>query len=326
MQLKKDPEQAEGTGKLINSSFFEEALHSEGVDDAHRKYSNDYSRSGTNTGYAGTAINEWDQDLEKNSFMVSKERAAEILAPTSQEIRKKNARLLKVSEYILYAFFILLVIFLALACTKPSVDILFSIRNLPVFLIIVEAYIIFDSILVYNLSEKKIGLFIFAIFLGLLYPIYRNRIVVGNGIGIVFSLLTVIAFIMVGVTIGRAQNKFGNTLNFESQHVRHEVAALYEQNIKAGQTLGVKLKRRFTITEASTNIEDGLEILTLHGNGTVYVDNSGSTTNSTTINTTLTFTREIGSSEYEIQGVTLDDNELNENLVIKYWTVIKESL
>ncbi len=323
MELKKEPVQEPGTGKLVNSDYF--ADPSSTIDEAHRRYSDDYSRSGTNTGYAGTAINEWGEDIEKNSFKVSKEQMAEILAPTKQDIRNRNARFLKVSEYIMYAIFVLVVVFLAVSCIRPGVDILVSLHNLPVFLIILEAYIIFDAILAYNLGEKKISLFMFAIFLGALYPICRNRILAGNGIGIAVSVLTVIAFIMVGVNAGRAYNSYGQALFLESEHTRHEIVSLYDQTLDNGQHIGLKLRRRFTLSEAEATMDKSGSMLVLTGTGTIFVDNLGAT-NEDNVPTVLTFVKEAGSNKYELKNVNLKGEDLDGNSMIKYWTTIEKTL
>lgn len=323
MQLKKDPEETAGTGKLINPEFFEK--EDKVIDPSRKRLSDDYSRSGTNTGYAGTIASDYDAGIERNSFRMSKEDVERALSPTEKQKREQSARFLKVSEFIMYVFYIAMVVFLAVVSMKEQIDIIHSLHNLPVVLIILEAYIIFDAILVYNLGEKKMSLFIFAIFLGFLYPAHRRHVLAGNGFGVVCSILVVFACIMLGVNLGRATSTYGKMLMLESEHTRHEVVALYEQIGDNGHHIGPYLTRKFTPETAEVNTEKDTTTLTMSGNGRVYFDSLG-TKAEDTVDTKLVFTKTFEDPNYVLTTVFLNGIEVNDNMMKQYWNIIEKGM
>ena len=324
MQLKKD-ETPEGTGKLVNSAFFTDP--DQVVDPAKKRYTDDYSRSSSNTGYVGTAAPDWVEGVERNSFRVTEEEAAKALAPTAKQQRERNAKFLRISEFVMYGFFLIFIIWLAFASLRDGVDIIPAVHNIPVVMIILEAYIIFDSILAYNLGEKKIGLFIFAVLLGIFYPSYRNKVLALNGFGIACTILTIFACVMFGVNCGRAYGSYGAVLLIDSEHTRHEIVSLYEQTGDNGHKIGPYLTRRLTVEDATTDTDKGVSTLTLTGKGYIYLDNLGAAENDDEpINTTLIFTKTPDEPQYKLTGATLNDKELTDNMLSQYWNIIQKGM
>ena len=122
--------------KMNDMGFFDKEKE---PDQIKKKYSDDYSRSGTNTGYEGDVIREWDTGLERNSFQITEEEMEAALAPTELDKRIRNSKIMLASEIALGIGYLILIILCVMVTTSEPVDILFNVKTLitPVILITV---------------------------------------------------------------------------------------------------------------------------------------------------------------------------------------------
>lgn len=318
MKLKNESSNTEYPGteqlRMQDMGFFDKA------EDKPRtgKYSTDYSRSGTNTGYAGSAITEWDSGIERNSFKITEDGAREALSKSKQEIRQKNYTIMKISEIILYISYAVVIYLFARACSGNNVNIYYNLKGCLLPFLIVYILTIADAVLVYCIDDKKLGLFVFSILLGFLYPLYRHRLVTGSLLGVVATILIVLASSMILANYIQAYNFYGGILKYESQPTREAISELYNQKGKKELPLAKTIQKRLTLQDASYEITKAGEQLTLIGDGTISV-NQISTPGKDTIDTALVFTKEKGSEAFNLTGVTLNDATLNDYLVTEYW-------
>lgn len=325
MQLKKDPENNTPKDKptLYDYDFFDEKTDKDNMaNPSESKYSSEYSRSGTNTGYADNGISDWDEKIEKNSFRITEEKAREALAPTRKQEKQRDERLLRVTEFILYIMYGLLIAVIAGICLNPRIDIMFKMRPLYVILGIVIFYSIFDAVLVYNIEEKHLSLFFVAIILNFFYPAFRQKYTPAK-FGIICTLLTLFAYMMLGVNLGQANRTYGNVLQIKDTATRHTVAELMDQDNDQGHPLGPYLRRTLEIDDAVIESETRKTILTIHARGNLTLESIPSK-NPDYVDTTLEFTRETGSGAFVITNAYLDGVHLSEKELSQYWTVLQK--
>ena len=87
MELKKSSDSDE---KLVDLDSMFDPPKADTVSKSHRKYTDDYSRSSSNIGYAGTALTDWDDTFERNAFQMSQKQMEQLEAPTAQDIKKER--------------------------------------------------------------------------------------------------------------------------------------------------------------------------------------------------------------------------------------------
>lgn len=320
MELKKTPEHYEVPGtenlKMNDMGFFEKKESDEKKPEG--KYSNDYSRSSSNTGYAGMYAPDYDKGIERNSFKISEEQAEKALSLSEVEKRKRNAFIMFISAIIVYVLYLVFISLMAKACFSDRVDIMANLKTLKAPFIVAQVLFLIDALIVYTFGEKKLGLFVFAVLFSVFYPIYRHKVASGSLVGIIPTAIIAFSFAMVFATALSAHDKYGTVLDIEDQDTRHAIADLYEQKSENNHSIEVSLKKHLEIKNATYSEETGVPVLTLIGDGNISV-NDISTPGKNTIDTQITFTKSEETKKYEISGVTLNEVELNERLLASYW-------
>ena len=315
MELKKDPIIYDETpGKTVS--------------DAKKNLSNDYSRSGTNTTYVGVQAAEYDDKIEKNSFRISEEEMKKALSKTAHEKKEQNSKILLVTEIITYLAFAFLVFTVFRTSRLEAYDIIYNMKNVSLALMILTGVLIIDALFVFFLEARKPMLFIFAAILGVFYPIYRSKIVNGRlGIGVVCSLLTCFAWIMLFVTAGQAVTKYGKEIIYtEDEFTRHEAVALMEQENANGKPLGIVIKNidKKGILEITASESGDKTTLIVSGVGPKDINIGNLNFNNPNgININLTFEKKTETDPYEIKDISFDDTSLTSSQLKKFWATLQ---
>ena len=315
MELKKDP-------------IIYDETPGQTVSDAKKNLSNDYSRSGTNTTYVGVQAAEYDDKIEKNSFRISEEEMKKALSKTAHEKKEQNSKILLVTEIITYLAFAFLVFTVFRTSRLEAYDIIYNMKNVSLALIILTGVLIIDALFVFFLEARKPMLFIFAAILGVFYPIYRSKIVNGRlGIGVVCSLLTCFAWIMLFVTAGQAVTKYGKEIIYtEDEFTRHEAVALMEQENANGKPLGIVIKNidKKGILEITASESGDKTTLIVSGVGPKDINIGNLNFNNPNgININLTFEKKTETDPYEIKDISFDDTSLTSSQLKKFWATLQ---
>ena len=298
------------------------------VSDAKKNLSNDYSRSGTNTTYVGVQAAEYDDKIEKNSFRISEEEMKKALSKTAHEKKEQNSKILLVTEIITYLAFAFLVFTVFRTSRLEAYDIIYNMKNVSLALMILTGVLIIDALFVFFLEARKPMLFIFAAILGVFYPIYRSKIVNGRlGIGVVCSLLTCFAWIMLFVTAGQAVTKYGKEIIYtEDEFTRHEAVALMEQENANGKPLGIVIKNidKKGILEITASESGDKTTLIVSGVGPKDINIGNLNFNNPNgININLTFEKKTETDPYEIKDISFDDTSLTSSQLKKFWATLQ---
>ena len=317
MELKKTPNNGDAELDLTGDGVLEEPKRKDPI---RKKYSDDYSRTGTNSGYVDNVIEEWDENIEKNSFHISAREAEEALAKTTQEKKADTARFLRVSEVLMYAAFAFVIVMLVLLITGDKLDILYNLGGVKISLAVLYAYLIIDAILVYNnIIEKKATLFIIALLVPIAYPPYRNKLANDSaGFGILCSILFVFAFVMTFVTFGQTYTKYGNLIKIENNTTRHSAINILEQNDENGKKYINYLPKWITIEDVEVSNKKNDTLVTFSGTGKIDYTETLNPVTDNRVPTTIVFTNKNDGSGYKISAVTIKDNKLSKSELEQY--------
>lgn len=331
MELKKAPGRYDETPDDIELNDVFDTLVDESLSQtisAEKKHiSDDYSRSGTNTSYVGGKAAEYDEKIEKNSFRMSEEEMKKALSKTAHEKKEDRSKLLLAMEIIIYLAFAFLIFMLFMASRQKPYDIIYNMKNVSLAIMVLGAVLIVDAVMVFILEARKAALFLFAIILGIFYPVYRNKVVNGRmGLGIVCTLLTCFAWIMLGVTAGQAVTRYGKTIIYtEDEYTRHAAVELMEQQDENGKPLGTTIKslENKGIQEIEALSEGGKESIVISGTGPKEV-NIGNTNynNPNGINIDLSFEKNAKNNIYEIKEISFDGTPLTDSQKKKLWATV----
>jgi len=301
--------------KMNDMGFFDKEKE---PDQIKKKYSDDYSRSGTNTGYEGDVIREWDTGLERNSFQITEEEMEAALAPTELDKRIRNSKIMLASEIALGIGYLILIILCVMVTTSEPVDILFNVKTLITPVILITVLSLIDAAIVYFLGSRKIALFVFALFLGVLYPFYRHRVAFGSLSGLIVSLILIFVSSMMIVNVGRADRTYEKALELEDEDCRHAIVDLYNQKNEKGGEIGIHINSKFDIENASLTEEGGNKVLIMNGGGRIIMENM-EVGDDKTIATELQFVKGQDSKEFILEEVSLAGNKLGDNDRKIYW-------
>ena len=331
MELKKAPGRYDETPNDIElndmfDTLVDETL-SQTISDDKKHISDDYSRSGTNTTYVGGKIAEYDEKIEKNAFRMSEEDMKKALSKTAHEKKEQNSKLLLFTGIIMYLAFAFFIFTLFLASRVAPYDIIYNMENVSLAFMILSIILVADSILAFVLEERKAGLILFAIFLGMFYPIYRSKVINGRlGFGIVCTLLALFAWVMVGITAGQAVTKYGKTVIYtEDEYTRHEAVALLEQEDESGKLVGFAIKNLENkgIEEIKASSEGGNAEIVMSGTGPKDVNiNTDNFNNPNGIHVDMTFEKNTKTGKYDIKDISFDGKSITDAQRKQLWKTL----
>lgn len=289
-----------------------------------RKYSDDYSRSGSNIGYAGTAITDYDEAFEKNAFQISQQQMNKMNEKTTQQLRNERKVILIISEIIVYISCAYAIFCAAMITAKGSIDIYFMLPDLKVPIIIMIVCMCFDALMVCMFHEKKISLFIFAIFLSVFYPLYRSK-AMGNAIliGLLGTMIVFFSFTMLFVNVGQRYTKYGIVVTTEDELARHSAYDLMNQIGDNGQEIGPYLMKKLDMNSIMAEQKKGEIYVSFSGTGSFNIDNMGLDIGKKTP-TTVTFVKENDAKSYSLNDVKMNGASLNLNDQALYWSTVEE--
>ena len=328
MELKRETEEEKKNSQYDAESLFDPAPEPQTVSKERKRVTDDYSRSSSNTGYSGTSAPVWEEGVERGSFKVSEKQAKEALAPSKQEVRDNTMKILKISEIIMYVLIVFMIAFFFKVNTCDKIDLYFELPKIKTPVIIVIAYFVIDSILVFVLEKKNIGLFLFATVLFFVYPIYRARVVDGRvGLGVLFSIFTLMGFIVLFISAGQTNTRYGVVFKTEDDFTRHTAYELMEQTGDNSQAIGPYLQKKLDISGVEASQEKDKIIVTFSGKGTINFNTTGLSTDKP-LNTKVVFEKKLNSKKakgFEIKEVYLEDGELTKSQVQEYWNIIESN-
>lgn len=334
MELKKAPGRYDETPNDIElndmfDTLVDETL-SQTISEEKKHISNDYSRSGTNTSYVGGDASDYNEKIEKNAFRMSEEDMKKALSKTAHEKKEQNSKILLISGIIVYLAFAFFVFSLFMASRVAPYDIIYNMKNVSLAMMVLSIVMLFDSILVFVLEERKAGLILFAIFLGLFYPIYRSKVVTGRlGLGIICTLLALFAWVMVGITAGQAVTKYGKTVIYtQDEYTRHEAVALLEQeDDESTKLVGFAIKNLESkgIEEIKASTAGGTAQIVMSGTGPKDVNiNTSNFNNPNGIHVDMTFEKNTKTGKYDIKDISFDGKSITDAQRKQLWkTLIK---
>ena len=242
MELKKDSNTYNGPKDMDFDGMFDTPIDDslkQTISEEKKHLSNDYSRSGTNTSYVGGQAAEWDEQIEKNAFRMSEEQMKKTLSKSDNEKTKERAKILLVTEILTYLAFAFLVYMIIQTTRMPNYDIPHNLKYISLGIMVLTIVLVFDAVMVFVLESRKVMLLVFALVLGVFYPIYRSKVVKGRiAPGLICMLLTAFAWVMLLVTAGQAVTQYGEALVYtEDEFTRHAAVELLDQNAENGKVI-----------------------------------------------------------------------------------------
>ena len=321
MQLKKDETPKTDTLKLNDDGFFNTEQLKSQDDNFVSRISEEYSRTGNNTNYAGTVDYEYDEKTERNAFRLTEDDVKKAFAPTVKEQREQKDRIIIISEIILYIVLGIFLFFISKCCIADKIDIYFSLKqNIPLiaFLII---YFIIDAIFVIAMGNKKGGLLVMALLFPF-YPFYRKKVLNDSNFGIIPTLLILFSAVMIFLTIGNVKNSYDNVMFWEDKTTRHYMAELMDQQLTNNKRLGTMMISRFDMSSYEVSVQGNNAKIVIEAKGNIKVDDIN-TNDAKVFNTLLTFERDNPDKDFELSEVTLDDKNLSENQILQFWTKLE---
>ena len=320
MELKKESTEKTELEDISLDSMFDTPVDEtlkQTISEDKKHLTNDYARSGTNTSYVGGQAAEWDESIEKNSFRMTEEQMKKTLSKSENQKTKEKSRFLTVMEFVVYLAFAFLVVMIFTTSRLPSYDIPYNMKNVSLGIMVLAAVLFVDAIVVFALEAKKPMLFVFAILLGVFYPIYRNKIANGRaGVGIVCTLLTFAAMIMLFVTAGQGVTKYGEAIiKTEDEFTRHEAVALWEQQGENGKEMGLTIKKlaKNGVEDVESEVSGDKTKLIITGTGPKEVNIVNDTyKNENGLKTVLEFEKKSPDEAYSFSSIKLDEKELSD--------------
>ena len=321
MELKKNEETDE---KLVDLDSMFDSPKADTVSKDFRKYTDDYSRSSSNIGYAGTALTDWDDTFERNAFQMSQKQMEQLEAPTAQDIKKERNGIVRASMVLVIASYAYLIFRTAMITSKDPIDIYFNLPKLITPAIIVIVCMCFDALMVNMFEDRAISLFFFALFLGIFYPFYRCKVVGGTLLpGLSCSLLALFAAAMLFTNIGQQKTKYGKTIYVEDEEIRHSAYEVLIQEGDNNREIGLSLQKKLDIESVTMEDKKDGRYITFIGTGKLNIDNLGVESGKHTP-TEVIFLKEKESDKYTFYHAKMNGGDLTTNQDALYWETIEK--
>lgn len=236
----------------------------------------------------------------------------------SQDLINKITFISGIVIYVLYALYVLYVVKIAIGGPE-SISAAF--KSMSVVAAILSIVTIADSVFIFIFVEKNILIIICAVFLSVLYPYLRGKIVNGNNdiIGLALVSLFVISMIFLVINTAKSTMNYGTLGSISDENTRNEAIAVMDSEMASGKTYAKAMINGGVFVPRNAELKNtgGKARIMMSGDG--YISGFKEYTieaSSSPVPTVVTF--EKVNSGYEIVGLQINGVNQDADAVSSY--------